>query len=154
MKEHARSKGGAENVVISGIMLNHLNDAKWEDDERLRKEKEAMEDARKLQKQKEEEHEKKKILEDIIRSKRILEEKERAMLKEEEKLNEDFEVAQRTLTDASACLQKAIVGNDEVEINVASEMIATSQRKLEEANKMREGLKISSRSRKKEEKYN
>ena len=76
-------------------MLNHINDAKLKDDERLRKEKEAMEDARRLQKQKEEEHEKKKILEDTIRSKRILEEKERAMLKEEEKLNEDFEVAQK-----------------------------------------------------------
>ena len=71
-----------------------------------------MEDARRLHKQKEEEHEKKKILEDTIRLKRILEEKERAMLKEEEKLNEDFEVAQRALSDASACLQKAIVEND------------------------------------------
>ena len=38
--------------------------------------------------------------------------KKRAILKEEEKLGEDFEVAQRTLTDASACLQKAIVEND------------------------------------------
>ena len=62
------------------------------------------------------------------------------MLKEEEKLNEDFEVAQRTLRDASGCLQKAIVENDGVEIKVASEMIATSQRKLKEENKMREGL--------------
>ena len=122
-------------------MLNHINDAKRKDDERLRKEKEAIEDARRLQKQKEEEeHEKKKILEDTIRSKRILEEKERAMLKEEEKLNEDFEVTQRTLTDASASLEKAIVENDGVGIKVASEMIATSQRKLEEAKKMREGL--------------
>ena len=100
MKEHARSKGGAENVLISESMLNHINDAKRKDDERLRKEKEAM----------------------------------------EEKLNEDFEVAQRTLTDASACLQKAIVENDGVGIKVASEMIATSQRKVKEANKMREGL--------------
>ena len=33
---------------------------------------------------------KSKILEDTIRSKRILEEKERAMLKEEDKLNEYF----------------------------------------------------------------
>ena len=46
MKENARSKGGAENVVISDSMLNHINDAKPRDDERLRKEKEAMEDAR------------------------------------------------------------------------------------------------------------
>ena len=90
MKEHAQSKGGAENV-ISEIMLNHISNAKHRDDERLRKEKEAMEDARRLQKQKEEEEpEKKKILEDTIRSKRILEEKERAMLKEEDKLNEYF----------------------------------------------------------------
>ena len=51
-------------------------------------------------------------MEDTIRSKRTLEEKKRAILKEEEKLGEDFEVAQRTLTDASACLQKAIVEND------------------------------------------
>ena len=93
-----------------------------------------MENGRRSQKQKEEE--KKKILEDTIRSKRTLEEKKRAILKEEEKLNEDFEVAQRTLTDASACLQKAIVEND----GVASEVIATFQRKLEEANKMREEL--------------
>ena len=140
MKEHARSKGGAENVVMPESMLNHINDANRKDDERLRREKEATEDARRLQKQKEEEHEKKKILGDTIRSKRILEEKERAMLKEREKLNEDFEVAQRTLTDASACLQKAIVENDGVGIKVASEMIATSQRNLEEANKTREGL--------------
>ena len=62
------------------------------------------------------------------------------MLKEEEKLNKDFEVAQRTLADASACLQKAILENDGVGIKVASEMIATPQRKLEEANKMSEGL--------------
>ena len=140
MKEHARSKGGAENVVMPESMLNHINDANRKDDERLRREKEATEDARRLQKQKEEEHEKKKILGDTIRSKRILEEKERAMLKEREKLNEDFEVAQRTLTDASACLQKAIVENDGVGIKVASEMIATSQRNLEEANKTGEGL--------------
>ena len=55
-------------------------------------------------------------------------------------MNEDFEVAQRTFTDASACLQKAIVENGGVGIKVASEIIATSQRKLEEANKMKEGL--------------
>ena len=122
-------------------MLNQINDAKRKDDERLRKENKATEDARRLQKQKEEgEHEKKKTLEDTIRSKRILEEKERAMLKEEEKLNEDFEVAQRNLTNTSACLQKAIVENDGVGMKVANEMIATSQRKLEEANKMREGV--------------
>ena len=59
MKEHARSKEGTENVVISESILNHINDAKRKDDERLRKEKEAMEDARRLQKQKEEEHKKK-----------------------------------------------------------------------------------------------
>ena len=107
MKEHAQRKGGAENVVISESMLNHINDAKHKDDERLRKEKEAMEDAGRLQKQNEEkEDEKKKILEDTIRSKRILEEKERAMLKEGEKLNEDFEVAQRTLTDVSHVCRK------------------------------------------------
>ena len=139
MKEHAQSKEGAKNV-ISESMLNHINDAKHKDDERLIKEKEAMEDARRLQKQKEEEHEKKKILEDTIRSERILEEKVRAMLKEEEKLNEDFQVAQRTLTDASACLPKAIVENNGVGIKVAREMIARSQRKLEDANKSREGL--------------
>ena len=56
------------------------------------------------------------------------------MLKEEEKLNEDFEVAQRTLTDVSACLQKAIVENDGVGIKVASEMIATSRKKEEKYN--------------------
>ena len=107
MKEHAQSKVGAESVVISKSMLNHINDAKRKDAERQRKEKEAMEDASRLQKQKvEEEHKKKIILEDTIRSKMILGEKERAMLKEKEKLNKDFEVAQRTLTDASVCLQK------------------------------------------------
>ena len=78
MKEHAQSKGRAENV-ISEIMLNHISNAKRRDDERLRKEKEAMEDARRLEKQKEEEHEKTKILEDTIRSKWILEEKEREL---------------------------------------------------------------------------
>ena len=107
MKEHAQSKVGAESVVISKSMLNHINDVKRKDAERQRKEKEAMEDASRLQKQKvEEEHKKKIILEDTIRSKMILGEKERAMLKEKEKLNKDFEVAQRTLTDASVCLQK------------------------------------------------
>ena len=99
-----------------------------------------MEDARRLQNQKEEEHKKKKMLEDKTRSKRVLDEKERAMLKEEEKMNEDFEVAQRALTDACACLQKAIVENDGVGIKMASEVLSISQRKLEEANKMREGL--------------
>ena len=37
--------------MISESMLNHINDAKCKDDERLRKEKEAMEDARRLQEQ-------------------------------------------------------------------------------------------------------
>ena len=107
MKEHAQSKVGAESVVISESMLNHTNDTKHKDVERLRKDKEAMEGASRLQKQKvEEEHKKKIILEDTIRSKMILGEKERAMLKEKEKLNKDFEVPQTTLTDASACLQK------------------------------------------------
>ena len=75
MKEHAQSKGGAENVVISESILNHINDAKYKDNGRLRKEKVAMEDARRLQKQKEE-HQKKKIPKDTIRSDRILAEKE------------------------------------------------------------------------------
>ena len=75
MKEHAQSKGGAENVVISESILNHINDAKCKDNGRLRKEKVAMEDARRLQKQKEE-HQKKKIPKDTIRSDRILAEKE------------------------------------------------------------------------------
>ena len=91
-----------------------------------------MENGRRSQKQKEEV--KKKILEDTIRSKRTLEEKKSYF--ERGRKIEDFEVAQRTLTDASACLQKATVEND----GVASEVIATSQRKLEEANKMREEL--------------
>ena len=47
VNEHTRSKQGAENV-ISESMLNHINDAKHKDDERLRKEKEAMEDSRRL----------------------------------------------------------------------------------------------------------
>ena len=140
MKEHALSKGQAENVVISESILSHINDTKHKDDERLRKKKEAMEDARRLQKWKEEEHKKEKMLEDKRRSERVLVEKERAMLKEEEKMNEDFEVAQKTLTDTRACLQKAIVKNDGVGIKMVSEVISTSQRKLEEANKMREGL--------------
>ena len=71
-----KSKGGAENVVISESILNHINDAKCNDNGRLRKEKAAMEDARRLQKQKEEEHQKKKIPKDTIRSDRILAEKE------------------------------------------------------------------------------
>ena len=57
MKEDARSKRGAENVVIYESMLHHKNDAKRKDGERLRKEKEAMEDGRRSQKQKEEEKE-------------------------------------------------------------------------------------------------
>ena len=88
--------------MISESMLNHMNDAKHKDDERLRKEKEAIEDARRLQKQKEKEHSKKKALGVTITSKRTLEEKERAMLEKEEILNEDFEVAQKTVTNASA----------------------------------------------------
>ena len=98
-----------------------------------------MENGRRSQKQKEEE--KKKILEDTIRSKRTLEEKKSYF--ERGRKIEYFEVAQRTLTDASACLQKATVENDGVASEVwqvASEVIATSQRKLEEANKMREEL--------------
>ena len=47
-----------------------MKDAKCKDDEILRKEKEAMEDVRRLQKQEEEEHEKKKIVEDTIRSRK------------------------------------------------------------------------------------
>ena len=46
-------------MVIFESMLNRINDAECKDDERLRKEKEAMDDARRLQKQKEEEHTKK-----------------------------------------------------------------------------------------------
>ena len=72
-------------MVISESMLNHINDAKCKDDERLRKEKEAMEDARRLQEQKEEEYKKKentgrhdKIKKDIGTK------RERAMLKEED----------------------------------------------------------------------
>ena len=100
-----------------------------------------------MKKQKEEEQKKRiywKIQQDqkgYWKKKRKRErERERAMVKEEKKLNEDFEVVQRTITDASACLQKAIVENDGVGTKVTSEMIATSQRKLEEANKTREGL--------------
>ena len=59
-------------------------------------------------------------------------------MKEGEKLGDDLEIVQRTLTTASASLQKAIADNDAVGIKVASEMIAVSQRKLEEANKLRE----------------
>ena len=61
-------------------------------------------------------------------------------------------MAQRTLTEASACLQEAIVENGGVGIEVASEIIATAQKKLEEANKMREGLLKSQTNLKKREK--
>ena len=59
MKEYARSKGGAENVVISERMVKHIIEARKLDEERLRKEREAKEELKKAQKKKEENEEKK-----------------------------------------------------------------------------------------------
>ena len=138
MKEYARSKGGAGNVVISERMVKHIIEAGKLDEERLRKEREAKEELKKAQKKKEdEENEEKKLLEKAQRSKRRVVEKEISVMKEGEKLGDDLEIVQRTLTTASANLQKAIADNDAVGIKVASEMIAVSQRKLEEANKLK-----------------
>ena len=44
MKEYARSKGGAEHVVISERMVKHIIEARKLDEERLRKEREAKEE--------------------------------------------------------------------------------------------------------------
>ena len=122
--------------MTSESMLNHMNDAKHKDDERIRKEKEATEDARRLQKQKEKKHSKKKELGVTITSKRMLEEKGRAMLEKEKILNEVL----RSHRKPSQMPVHAIVENDGVGPNVVSEMIATSQKKLEEGNKMRKEL--------------
>ena len=94
MKEHPRSKGGAENVVISESMLNQINDAKRKDDERLRKRKRLRKmqggcrNRKKKSGRKEYTGRYNKIKKDIGRKR----ERERAMVKEEKKLNEDFEV--------------------------------------------------------------
>ena len=99
-------------------MVKHIIEARKLDEERLRKEREAKEELKKAQK-------KKKLLEEAQRSKRRVDEKEISFM-EGEKLGDDLEIVQRTLTTTSANLQKAIADNDAVGIKVASEMIAVS----------------------------
>ena len=153
MKEHAQSKGGAENVVISESILNHINDAKCKDNGRLRKEKVAMEDARRLQKQKEE-HQKKKIPKDTIRSDRILAEKESYVergRKIEWRFWGDPENPHRC-----QCMFAESYGRKWLSRNIGGNWNDCNiSEKTSEANKMGEGLlKSQADLGKKEEKYN
>ena len=131
MKEHARSCGGAENVLVTDEMISGMRDAKQEDGKRIQAEKEKKEEAiRRVAMQKEEELNKQKLLEDAAKLKKSLEEREDRAEKDEERMDEDLEIAKRTLSDASKSLKAAIEKNDNIGIKMASELVESSQKKI------------------------
>ena len=138
MKEYARANGGAEKVVVSEKMIQGMTEAKRKDEERLGKEREAKEEVERTRKRQEEEEKKKQqMIKVAAKSRRKLEEKEKSAEKDEEKLDEELEIAKRTLGDVGQSLKTAIEKKDTIGMKIASELVESSQKKIEAVSELR-----------------
>ena len=77
------------------------------------------------------------MLKNSAKSKKILEESERMFEQEERKLDEELNLAQRMLDQATTSLTDTKWKGDMIEVRVASELVNSSRKKLDEAVLMR-----------------
>ena len=133
MKVYARHKGGSHCIVFTQNMLEGMKEAKRKNDERILKEHKAEEEVRqKLKEDADENKEQEAMLKNAVKSKKNLEENKN-MFEEKEGLNEELKLAQRMLDRATTSLTEAIGKGDMVGVRVASELVNSSRKKLDEA---------------------
>ena len=139
MKEYARSKGGAENIIITPRMVELVREAKKKDDERIAKERKKKElSEQKLQEKESKEEEAEKRFKKCEKSKISLEEAEESFKKKEDELDNDLKLAQKAIEYASTSLKSALESKDILCMQVAQELLESSRKKLESLTQNRE----------------
>ena len=137
MKEYARHKEGSHCIVFTQNMLEGMKEAKRRNNERIFEEHKAEEEVRqKLKEDADKKKEQDALLKNAAKSKKNLEENE-MFEQEERKLDEELNLAQRMLDQATTSLTEAIGKGDMVEVRVASELVNSSRKKVDEAVLMR-----------------
>ena len=135
MREYARRKGGSHCIVFTQNMLEGIKEAKRKN-ERTLEEHKAEEVRQKLKEDADKKKEQEAMLKNVAKSKKNLEENE-MFEQEERKLDEELNLAQRMLDQATTSLTEAIGKGDMVEVRVASELVNSSRKKVDEAVLMR-----------------
>ena len=139
MKEYARSKGGAENIIITPRMVELVREAKKKDDERIAKERKKKElSEQKLLEKESKEEEAEKRFKKCEKSKISLEEAEESFKKKEDELDNDLKLAQKAIEYASTSLKSALESKDILGMQVAQELLESSTKKLESLTQNRE----------------
>ena len=116
-------------------MLEGIKEAKRKN-ERTLEEHKAEEVRQKLKEDADKKKEQEAMLKNVAKSKKNLEENE-MFEQEERKLDEELNLAQRMLDQATTSLTEAIGKGDMVEVRVASELVNSSRKKVDEAVLMR-----------------
>ena len=75
------------------------------------------------------------MLKNAAKSEKNLEQREISFEKNEEKLDEEFQLAKRMLHDANNSLKSAIRTTDMIGVKVASELLDSSQKKMDKQQK-------------------
>ena len=135
MREYARHKGGSHCIVFTQNMLEGIKEAKRKN-ERTLEEHKAEEVRQKLKEDADKKKEQEAMLKNVAKSKKNLEENE-MFEQEERKLDEELNLAQRMLDQATTSLTEAIGKGDMVGVRVASELVNSSRKKVDEAVLMR-----------------
>ena len=135
MREYARRKGGSHCIVFTQNMLEGIKEAKRKN-ERTLEEHKAEEVRQKLKEDADKKKEQEAMLKNVAKSKKNLEENE-MFEQEERKLDEELKLAQRTLDQATTSLTEAIGKGDMVGVRVASELVNSLRKKVDEAVLMR-----------------
>ena len=135
MREYARRKGGSHCIVFTQNMLEGIKEAKREN-ERTLEEHKAEEVRQKLKEDADKKKEQEAMLKNVAKSKKNLEENE-MFEQEERKLDEELKLAQRMLDQATTSLTEAIGKGDMVGVRVASELVNSLRKKVDEAVLMR-----------------
>ena len=114
-------------------MLEGMKEAKRRNNERIFEEHKAEEEVRqKLKEDADKKKEQDALLKNAAKSKKNLEENE-MFEQEERKLDEELNLAQRMLDQATTSLTEAIGKGDMVGVRVASELVNSSRKKVDEA---------------------
>ena len=121
MREYARRKGGSHCIVFTQNMLEGIKEAKRKN-ERTLEEHKAEEVRQKLKEDADKKKEQEAMLKNVAKSKKNLEENE-MFEQEERKLDEELNLAQRMLDQATTSLTEAIGKGDMVGVRVASELV-------------------------------
>lgn len=74
----------------------------------------------------------KQIIEEAKKRKAVLDNKEKELDKDENKLSEEYELSERMQQDAKKSLDKAVDANDMLGVKIAWEFISTTTKKLNE----------------------